>query len=75
MIPPHPSATVKREDDARRSRERPLVEGGINQLQHFRRIFSRFDTLDRSYLVLRPLRLCAHLVTLKRQQNLIRHAG
>ncbi len=31
-------------------RERHLVECCINKLKHFRRIFSRFDKLDRSFL-------------------------
>jgi transposase len=31
-------------------RERHLVECCFNKLKHFRRIFSRFDKLDRSYL-------------------------
>lgn len=50
VIPPHPSATVQREYDRWLYRERHLIECCINKLKHFRRIFSRFDKLDRSYL-------------------------
>ena len=50
VIPPHQSAKGKREYDAWLYRERHLVECCINKLKHFRRIFSRFDKLDRAYL-------------------------
>lgn len=50
VIPPHQSATVQREYDRWLYRERHLIECCINKLKHFRRIFSRFDKLDRSYL-------------------------
>lgn len=50
VIPPHQSAKVKREYDTWLYRERHLVECCINKLKHFRRIFSRFDKLDRSFL-------------------------
>jgi transposase len=50
VIPPHQSAKVPREYDTWLYRERHLVECCINKLKHFRRIFSRFDKLDRSYL-------------------------
>jgi transposase len=50
VIPPHPSAKVQRAYDPWLYRERHLVECCINKLKHFRRIFSRFDKLDRSYL-------------------------
>jgi transposase len=50
VIPPHPSATVQRAYDTWLYRERHLVECCINKLKHFRRLFSRFDKLDRSYL-------------------------
>ena len=43
-------AKVKREYDRWLYRERHLIECCINKLKHFRRIFSRFDKLDRSYL-------------------------
>lgn len=74
VIPPHHSAKVQRDDDTWLSRERHLVECGINKLKPFRRIFSRFDKLDRSYLGFvsgfRPLRRCARLFTVKCQLNL-----
>jgi transposase len=50
VIPPHQSAQVEREYDAWLYRERHLVECCINKLKQFRRIFSRFDKLDRSFL-------------------------
>lgn len=50
VIPPHQSAKVKRAYDTWLYRERHLVECCFNKLKHFRRIFSRFDKLDRSYL-------------------------
>lgn len=50
VIPPHQRATVLREYDHWLYRERHLVECFINKIKHFRRIFSRFEKLDRSYL-------------------------
>ena len=50
VIPPHPRANLPREYDVWLYRERHLVECFINKLKHFRRLFSRFDKLDRSYL-------------------------
>ncbi len=50
VIPPHQSAKVQRAYDTWLYRERHLVECCINKLKHFRRIFSRFDKRDRSYL-------------------------
>ncbi len=50
VIPPHQCATVLREYDEWLYRERHLVECFINKIKHFRRIFSRFDKLDTSYL-------------------------
>ena len=44
------SHRIKRAYDTWLYRERHLVECCINKLKHFRRIFSRFDKLDRSYL-------------------------
>ncbi|NJL55724.1 transposase [bacterium] len=41
---------MKRDYDTWRYRERHLVECFINKIKHFRRIFSRFEKLDRSYL-------------------------
>ena len=45
-----PTAKVKRAYDTWLYRERHLVECCFNKLKHFRRIFSRFDKLDRSFL-------------------------
>jgi transposase len=50
VIPPHQRANVLREYDEWLYRERHLVECFMNKIKHFRRIFSRFDKLDRSYL-------------------------
>jgi len=50
VIPPHQRARVKRAYDTWLYRARHLIEWCINKLKHFRRIFSRFDKRDRSYL-------------------------
>ena len=50
VIPPHPSAKEKREYDRQWYRERNLVERFINKIKHFRRVFSRYEKLDTSYL-------------------------
>lgn len=50
VIPPHQRAKLKREYDPWVYRERHLIECCFNKLKHFRRIFSRFDKLDRSFL-------------------------
>ena len=50
VIPPHQRTKVLREYDEWLYRERHLVECFINKIKHFRRIFSRFEKLDRSYL-------------------------
>lgn len=50
VIPPHQRAKVLRDYDVWLYRERHLVECFINKIKHFRRIFSRFEKLDRSYL-------------------------
>lgn len=50
VIPPHQRAKILREYDKWLYRERHLVECFINKIKHFRRIFSRFEKLDRSYL-------------------------
>jgi transposase len=50
VIPPHQRAKVLREYDEWLYRERHLVECFINKIKHFRRIFSRFEKLDTSYL-------------------------
>jgi len=43
-------AIILREYDKWVYRERHLVECFINKIKHFRRIFSRFEKLDRSFL-------------------------
>jgi transposase len=50
VIPPNQRAKVLREYDRWLYRERHLVECLINKIKHFRRIFSRFDKLDQSFL-------------------------
>lgn len=50
VIPPHQQAKVLREHDEWLYREHHLVECFINKIKHFRRIFSRFEKLERSYL-------------------------
>jgi len=50
VIPPHQRAKQSREYDRWLYRERHLVECFINKIKHFRRVFSRFDKLARSYL-------------------------
>jgi transposase len=50
VIPPHQPAKILSEYDAWLYRERHLVEGLINKIKHFRRIFSRFEKLDPTYL-------------------------
>lgn len=50
VIPPHQRVNVLRQYDRWLYRERHLVECFINKIKHFRRIFSRFDKLDRSFL-------------------------
>lgn len=50
VIPPHQRAKILREYDEWLYHERHLVECFFNKIKHFRRIFSRFDKLDSSYL-------------------------
>lgn len=50
VIPPHQLAKKAREYDTWWYRERHLIECFINKIKHFRRIFSRFEKLDCSYL-------------------------
>ena len=50
VIPPHQRAKVQRAYDTWWYRERHLIECCFNKLKHFRRIFSRFDKRDCSYL-------------------------
>ena len=50
VIPPHPRAKEQRKYDKWCYRERHLVECFINKIKHFRRVFSRYEKLDTSYL-------------------------
>ena len=50
VIPPHQRAKILREYDIWLYRERHLVECFMNKIKHFRRVFSRFDKLDSSFL-------------------------
>jgi transposase len=50
VIPAHQRAKVLRDYDEWLDQEGHLVECFINKIKHFRRIFSCFDKLDRSYL-------------------------
>ena len=50
VIPPRKNRTQLREYDQHLYRERHLVECFINKLKQFRRIFSRFEKLDRNFL-------------------------
>ncbi len=50
VIPPHQRAKQPRDYDRWWYRERHLVEGFINKIKHFRRVFSRFDKLAQRYL-------------------------
>lgn len=50
VIPSHQRAKVLRDYDTWLYRERHLIECFINKIKHFRRIFSRFEKLDTSYL-------------------------
>jgi transposase len=50
VVPPHQRAKILRDYDEWLYRERHLVECFMNKIKHFRRIFSRFDKLDSSFL-------------------------
>ena len=50
VIPPHQCSKQPRDYDTWSYRERHLVECFINKLKHYRRIFSRYDKLDRRFL-------------------------
>jgi transposase len=50
VIPPRKNRKEPCEYDHYLYRERHLVECFINKLKHFRRVFSRFDKLDRNFL-------------------------
>lgn len=67
VIPPRLNRTEKIEYDHHIYRERHLVECFFNKIKWFRRIFSRFDKLDSSYLAF--LSLAATLIWLKWNVN------
>ena len=50
VIPPRSNRKTPREYDAHLYKERHLVECFINKIKHYRRIFSRYDKLARTYL-------------------------
>jgi transposase len=50
VIPPRSNRKEPRDYDRHRYRERHLIECFMGKIKHFRRIFSRFDKLDRSFL-------------------------
>ena len=50
VIPPRKNRKENREYDKHLYKERHLVECFIGKIKHYRRIFSRFDKLDRRYL-------------------------
>jgi transposase len=50
VIPPRSNRKHLRDYDRHLYRERHLIECFINKINHFRRIFSRFEKLDRSYM-------------------------
>ena len=50
IIPPRSNRKEQRAYDKHLYRERHLVECFFNKIKHYRRIFSRFDKLDRSYM-------------------------
>jgi transposase len=50
VIPPRSNRKVSHSYDEYLYRERHLVECFIGKIKHYRRIFSRFEKLDRSYL-------------------------
>jgi transposase len=50
VIPPRKNRKEPRDYDLHLYKERHLVECFINKIKHYRRIFSRFDKLDRSYM-------------------------
>lgn len=50
VIPPRKSRIEQREYDKHLYKERHLVECFIGKIKHYRRIFSRFDKLDKRFL-------------------------
>lgn len=50
VIPSHPSRTEPRQTDWSLYKERHKIEILFGMLQHYRRVFARFDKLDQHYL-------------------------
>ena len=50
VIPPRKNRKQSREYDKHLYKERHLVECYFNKIKHYRRIFSRFEKLDKCYL-------------------------
>ena len=50
VIPPRSHRKTPRKYDAHLYKERHLVECFINKLKHYRRIFSRYDKLAKTFL-------------------------
>jgi transposase len=50
VIPPHPRRKAPADYDRHRYKERHLVEWFINKIEHYRRVFSRFEKLTNRYL-------------------------
>ena len=50
VIPPRKNRKASREYDKHLYKERHLVECFIGKIKHYRRIFSRYDKLDKRYL-------------------------
>ena len=63
VIPPKANRRCPRDYDRAMYRERHLVECLINKLKHYRRVFSRFEKTDHSFLGF--LRFVATLIWLR----------
>lgn len=50
VIPPKSNRKIQRHYDKHLYKERNAIERFFNKIKHFRRIFSRFDKLDSSFL-------------------------
>jgi transposase len=50
VIPPRKNRKVQREYDHHHYKERHLIECFFNKIKHYRRIFSRFEKLDKRLL-------------------------
>lgn len=50
VIPPHPRRAAPRQTDWSLYKERHKIEALFGKLKQFRRVFARFDKLDRHFL-------------------------